>query len=437
MAADMRTESAVTSPPPEGLALLVSRLLGSVAEELSSVAGEADVAGLAGRIRRAASLLDWIRARLDTDQATEEALADQVSRLAAADADSDPLASSIHRLLQARQRADRPGPAPVSTVPGDKPVSPADVTTYLRARRPGSDDVAHEVRAITGGFSKRTLLVTATLDGARQDIVLRQVPAGRRARSLGPEFQVVQAVHAAGLPTPDPLWIEPGDNILGGAFFVTRRAQGDNVGDVWGADHASKEICLDVASVYARLHQLETAGLPAPVSPRGTPEELHEMISWQESTLAKRGIPTDPVLQALLGWLRGHVPEAPGRRSLIHGDAAFSNLLVQDATITAVLDWEAAHIGNPAEELAYLRPSIEPILPWEDFLQRYIASGGTAPDPAAMRFFDVWSHVWRHIGCLWLAQNYDATGRYASAVAAYVHGPRFLAQAVTAAFGPA
>jgi len=102
-----------------------------------------------------------------------------------------------------------------------------------------------------------------------------------------------------------------------------------------------------------------------------------------------------------------------------------------------VLDWEAAHLGNPAEELAYLRPSIEPVLPWEDFLQRYTAAGGTAPDPAAMRFFDVWSHVWRHIGCLWLAQNYDATGRYASAVAAYVHGPRFLAQAVTTAFGPA
>ena len=425
----------MTSPPPEGPAPLASRLLRSVAEELSSVAGEADDARLAGRIRHAAALLDWIRARLDADQTTEEALADQVSRLAAG-ADSDLLAPSVHRLLQARQ-ADRPGPAPGSTVPGDKPISPADVTRYLRARRPGSDDVAHEVRAITGGFSKRTLLVTATLDGARQEIVLRQVPAGRRARSLGPEFRVVQAVHAAGLPVPEPLWIEPGDNILGGAFFVTRRARGDNVGDVWGADGASKEICLGIASVYARLHQLETAGLAAPVSPRGTPGELHEMISWQENTLAKRGIPTDPVLQAVLAWLRGHVPGAPSRRSLIHGDAAFSNLLVQDGTITAVLDWEAAHLGNPAEELAYLRPSIEPVLPWEDFLLRYTASGGTAPDPAAMRFFDVWSHVWRYIGCLWLAQNYDATRRYASAVAAYVHGPRFLARAVTAAFGPA
>jgi hypothetical protein len=88
-----------------------------------------------------------------------------------------------------------------------------------------------------------------------------------------------------------------------------------------------------------------------------------------------------------------------------------------------------------SEELAHLRPSVEPVLPWEDFLDRYTASGGSAPDPKAMRFFEGWAHVWRHIGCLWLAQNYDTSGRYASDVAAYVHGPRFLVRAATAAFG--
>jgi hypothetical protein len=53
-----------------------------------------------------------------------------------------------------------------------------------------------------------------------------------------------------------------------------------------------------------------------------------------------------------------------------------------------------------------------------------------------MRFFTVWSHVWRHIGCLWLAQNFATTGRHASAVAGYALGPRFLRSAVESAFGP-
>ncbi|MEV6985924.1 phosphotransferase family protein [Sphaerisporangium sp. NPDC051017] len=425
-------------PDPQSLPPVTSRLLASVADELAMVAEEIGDAGLAGRLEHASALLAWVRGRLDVDEDASAELAREVTRLSAGADGSGLLRKSIHRLLDSMRPADTrvAEPSAGSPAAGDKPVSPVDVTTYLRARRPGSTDEAHEVRAILGGFSKRTLLVAATLDGVRQEIVLRQVPAGRRARSLAPEFEVVRAVYAAGLPVPEPMWIEPEDNALGGAFFVTRRAPGSNVGDVWGARGVSKDVCLEVASIYARLHQLDVEGVPMPVSPRSTPEELHEMISWQESTLAKRRIEIEPVLAALLAWLRAHVPAAPARRSLIHGDAAFSNLLIEDGTVTAVLDWEAAHIGDPAEELAYLRPSVEPVLPWEEFIGHYVAAADWAPDPEVMRFFEVWSHVWRHIGCLWLAQNYDASRRYASAIAAYVHGPRFLAEGVTAAFGP-
>jgi aminoglycoside phosphotransferase (APT) family kinase protein len=347
------------------------------------------------------------------------------------------LGRAAHRLLDAAHGPAGPADAPDGAAAEEPVPSPADVTAYLRARRPGSADEAHRVRAITGGFSKRTLLVTATLDGEQQQVVLRQVPAGRKARGLLLEFEVVRAAHAAGMPVPEPMWIEPEDNRLGGAFFVTRRAPGANIGDVWGADGVSKELCGQVAELYARLHNLDATDVPMPFSPRSTPEELREMIAYQERTLVKRGIEISPALAALFAWLRAHIPAPPPRASLLHGDAAFSNLLIDGGKVSAVLDWEAAHLGHPAEELAYLRPSVEPVLPWSDFLDRYVAAGGTTPDPEAMRFFEVWSHVWRHTGCLWLAQNFDATGRYASAVAGYVHGPRFLAAGITAAFGDA
>ncbi|MFF2847638.1 phosphotransferase family protein [Streptomyces sp. NPDC058001] len=424
-------------PAPQSPAPVTSRLLGSVAEELAALAATVGDTGVAARLERATVLLDWVRGRLDADEETVAGMAREVTRLTHSvdEEGTAPLSAAVHRLLAA-DRTTRSGQSDATDQPpSDQPLTPAEVTGYLRTLRPGSGDEAHDVRAILGGYSKRTLLVSATIDGILQDIVLRQIPAGRRARALQPEFEVVKAVHGAGLPVPEPLWIEPDDNALGGAFFVTRRAPGRNVGDVWGAGTVSKDVCLEVASIYARLHRLDPAGITTPVSPRGTSAELHEMIDWQEATLAKRGIVVEPVLAALLSWLRAHVPEASPRRSLLHGDAAFSNLLIQDDQVTAVLDWEAAHIGNPAEELAYLRPSVEPVLPWEDFLDRYTASGGAAPAPPAMRFFEVWAHVWRHIGCLWLAQNYDVSGRYASAVAAYAHGPRFLSQAVTAAFG--
>jgi aminoglycoside phosphotransferase len=45
------------------------------------------------------------------------------------------------------------------------------------------------------------------------------------------------------------------------------------------------------------------------------------------------------------------IPPA-GRLTFCHGDWTDGNLLAVDATITAVLDWEAAHLGDPLRELS-------------------------------------------------------------------------------------
>jgi aminoglycoside phosphotransferase (APT) family kinase protein len=232
------------------------------------------------------------------------------------------------------------------------------------------------------------------------------------------------------------LWIELETTPIGGPFFASRRVLGQTIGDVWGAPDASPDLCLDIAEVYARVHAIDVHGIEAPVSPRTNRDELSAMIDWAQRTIEIRNATEDPLLQALIAWLRAHIPPAPARPSLVHGDAAFSNLLVTGDRVAAVLDWEQAHLGDPAEELAYLRPSIEPVLPWPDFVERYVQAGGRSPDPSRLQFYEVWSHTWRHIGCLGLAAQFENSGRYSSAVAAYVLGPRFLDNAARLAFGP-
>jgi len=318
--------------------------------------------------------------------------------------------------------------------PADE-LTAAQVEAYLRDRFPGARDEVVSVNTIHGGFSKRTTLVEGSVDGVSQEFVLRQVPTGLSARSLTPEYALLCSLASTNVPAPRPLWIDAQDNALGGPFFATRRAAGSNIGDVWGSAGATEQTCRDVAEIYARLHQVPTAGIVTPVSSRVTSDDLAATIAKQEGTLLQRGITIQPLLAALLEWLRRNLPAVPPRPSLLHGDAAFSNLLVADGRVTAIVDWEAAHVGNPAEELAYIRPSVTPVMEWDDFIDHYVLHGGLAPDPSAMRFFTVWSHVWRHIGCLWLAQNFEQTGRYASAIAGFVHGPRFLRSAVDAAFG--
>ncbi|MDH6291276.1 aminoglycoside phosphotransferase (APT) family kinase protein [Rhodococcus opacus] len=417
---------------------VLAALAASIADELVEVGRLTTDPGLSARLNNSGQLLRWVRSQLTMDRAE---VADAEARLRDAPSvrnEPDPSrGAAIRRLLDARK-----GPtfdagesaAAIQAATPPKPPTAEEVTAYLQHRRPDLEDRAHAVRTLVGGFSKVTLLVDCTLNGIDQEIVLRQIPRGRKASSLSPEFDVLTFVHGHGLPAPRPLWIETAENELGGAFFATERAPGANIGDVWGQEGASRELCLEMADLYASLHQLPTAGVNAPISPRSTPSELGSMITWQKDTLDKRGIEIEPVLEALLLWLESHIPAEPPRKALIHGDAAFSNLLVQDSHVSAVLDWEAAHVGDPAAELAYLKPSVEPVMPWNEFVERYVAAGGIAPAPDAMKFFEVWSHVWRHIGCLWLAQNFEQTGRYASAVAAYVHGPRFLDEGVKAAF---
>ncbi|GAA4491684.1 hypothetical protein GCM10023094_56330 [Rhodococcus olei] len=419
---------------------LAARLIAAVSRELEQIGSAVNDRETAAKLQHARGILDWVGRTARSETGVVADLESQVLVLTGTgspDSTAPELAATVHRLLVARGQLTADGSHTVTAgdEPAEPPLSPERVTGYLRGRAGGVDDVAHSVRTIHGGFSKRTMVISCTLAGESCEIVIRQVPLGRSGRSLAPEFDVVRAAHASGLPVPEPLWIEPNDNSLGGPFFVTRRSAGENLGDVWGPAGATSEICLEVAKLYARLHAIDVEGLEAPISPRTTRTELEQMLDWQENTLVKRGIMVEPVLAALFAWLRAYLPPAAARRSLIHGDAAFSNLLIEGGHVSAILDWEAAHLGDPAEELAYLRPSIEPVMAWSDFMNAYVSAGGTEPDPSALRFYEVWQHVWRHIGCLWLSQNFDQSGRYASAVAAYVHGPRFLNEAVVAAFG--
>jgi aminoglycoside phosphotransferase (APT) family kinase protein len=435
----MSTAESTSTKPTESFSRAV---LTAVADELIDVARGVDDAGLVERLEKASALLTWLEKELGIDRtalvAAEYDLRSMNTEAPDADATHRAAIRNVLAVRQGRHNgsagtpADEPSPSGSKPPLARKPPTVAEVTAYLDSRNGG--DHAHSVRTIVGGFSKVTLLVEATLSGVRQEIVLRQIPLGRKATSLAPEFDVVSFVHGRGVPAPRPLWLEASDNALGGAFFAMSKSPGSNIGDVWGQRGASRELCLEIADLYAGLHQIPVEGLNAPVSPRSTPAELRAMIAWQRDVLGKRGITVEPVLESLLGWLEKHIPDKSPRKSLIHGDAAFSNLLVDDGHISAILDWEAAHVGDAADELAYLKPSVEPVMPWSEFLERYVSAGGIAPAESSMKFFTVWSHVWRYIGCLWLAQNFTQTGRYASAVAAYVHGPRFLDEAVDAAF---
>ena len=78
---------------------------------------------------------------------------------------------------------------------------------------------------------------------------------------------------------------------------------------------------------------------------------------------------------------------------LVHSELGFHNLMAGPERITAVLDWELAHTGSPAEDLAYIREYIEPLGPFDTFLELYQRAGGPKPDPQALHYYEVFKLI--------------------------------------------
>ena len=54
----------------------------------------------------------------------------------------------------------------------------------------------------------------------------------------------------------------------------------------------------------------------------------------------------------MLRWLRRHAPPCLSP-VLLHGDFRVGNLMVGPEGLVGVFDWEFAHVGDPAEDLAW------------------------------------------------------------------------------------
>ncbi len=105
-----------------------------------------------------------------------------------------------------------------------------------------------------------------------------------------------------------------------------------------------------------------------------------------------------PLAEWGIRWLKRHNPVAP-RVTIVHGDYRTGNFLEQGGRITAILDWELVHLGDPHEDLAwvsmpmymggskYLCRLCEP----EWFYERYAQQSGIAVSMASVRYYQVFS----------------------------------------------
>jgi aminoglycoside phosphotransferase (APT) family kinase protein len=216
-------------------------------------------------------------------------------------------------------------------------------------------------------------------------------PAANQHYTLRREADVYRAVHAIGLPTPAVIGVHPTMSAV-----LLERSDGDAAFARLDAA-AQTRIIDDFAPWLAKMHAADPTafGLDA-LGDHATigAAVLAELDRW-EARLDSSSVP-DPVLTACFVWLRANVPDTGHLRpSLVQGDTGPGNFLHDGARVTAFLDFELAHLGDPMEDIAWVgtRNAQEPVPDFDRFIQHYAAATGIAPDPERIRYHALFAEL--------------------------------------------
>jgi aminoglycoside phosphotransferase (APT) family kinase protein len=405
--------------------------------------------GYAGEIRdqldAARALLGELEPVLSADEATLQELlrrlGDAMSRATAVQASRFQSLTRAVIATEAAVRADwEAAIAAVGTRASSLPQTAAQapdraaIEAYLRGRFSAPDLAVRSLTRVPGGRSKDTLLLEVdALPGLPSSIVLR-VDLGRYGTSVCSEYPLIVALHRCGVPVPEPLWLEQGTAPLGGAFLATRRMRGAPGGNLWGERiNVSPAVVKAFAESLAKLHGTPLSRLLPELGDTEARAATEAMIADYEARWRASNPNASVPLELAFQWLRRELPRVEGPAALVHGDPGFQNMLVEGDELVCLLDWEFAHGGDPAEDLAYCRPTVSRGMPWEQFLEHYRAAGGPTITPARLDYFEIWRTVRNaSLGTRMLRDFIDGTiGGLESCAVAVNTFPRIEAQLAT------
>jgi len=263
-----------------------------------------------------------------------------------------------------------------------------------------------ELRAIPGGASRETWLIAAggDFDGGRKWVLRRDPKGSVSLVPIGDEFGLIERAADAGVAVPAPLAFEPAGGRLETAAMLMAYVGGSSVGPRilrrYEYAEARRRLPTELAAALAQIHALGPADVDGllPVAPADP--AAAQLDEW-EHQLDEIGEPL-PVVELGLRWLRANTPD-PSSPRLVHGDFRLGNFIVDESGLGAVIDWELAHLGDPAEDIGWLC-----IRSWrfgnddlpvaglgelDAFLGAYEAAGGTAPDRDRVRYWEVFGNV--------------------------------------------
>ncbi len=303
-----------------------------------------------------------------------------------------------------------------------------------------------------------TLACYARMDRGAEQLISREFTLER-------EHRVLCALNAAGARVPrvygfcaDPVGILM--ERVAGEFDYTKLAPGPE------RDALDEDFLRELV----RIHELDAArfvaaGIEAPANAESC--ALHDLSLWERAYRRALKRPV-PIVEFATRWLRRNLPAPPARLSLVQGDTGPGQFLFSGAEqsrkteatvrsplgsedsaslraakrglhVTAIIDWEFAHLGDAVLDLAQIRTRdfYNPGIDLARWLARYEELSGTHVDRAKLSYYTVKAMLITPLALAGVVQNMHARTDHAEWYAQDVCYKRATAEALAEAVGVA
>ncbi len=225
---------------------------------------------------------------------------------------------------------------------------------------------------------------------------LEREPKPGNPWSLEKETSIVTALGSTAVPVAAVHGWNPD---LTCALFQRVSGTGEIAAAATGDRRRIMEQFVDAIAAMHRL-DLDALGLPQlpglrrPSSARECAlAEVDAIVATWSGFLASY---TDPLITYGLDWLRRFAPEQVSRVSLLQGDTGPGNFMFDGDRLTAIVDFEWGHFGDPLEDLGNMcvREFWTPSGCLDaDVLHRYEKASGIPVDLATVRYYRVQQNV--------------------------------------------
>ncbi|MEX1006636.1 MAG: phosphotransferase family protein [Acidimicrobiia bacterium] len=270
---------------------------------------------------------------------------------------------------------------------------PDDIVSWIEDETGGRVTATNRV---PGGASREAWFVDVDRNGVAEPLFLRYSRATRSADTaflpLRVEAEVFMALQDTDVTVPRTLAVHPVHEAM-----LSERISGENWFYRIQDPDEQVRVAQDFIRNLAALHRLDARELALPSFGPIKPVREHafdEIANMRRRATTPSG-EIDPLVALSLDWLERNVPDYDAPAVLVQGDTGPGNFMYDNGKVTAVVDWELAHYGDPMDDIAWLslRTVQDTFTHFPDRLREYEELSGNIIDAQRVWYYRLFAET--------------------------------------------